>query len=307
MRNLANTVLLIEPTQFAFNEEASITNSFQEKPSLSLYKDLQQKAHSEFQNLVKKLNDVNVNTLVYKDIVDSQTPDSIFPNNWFSTHESGKIVIYPMAVSNRRAERRKDIIEDLIRKYCYQIEDLTLNEHQNPPRFLEGTGSMVFDHANKIVFAAISPRTNKDLLDEVGLRLGYQTCAFKAFGKEQELIYHTNVMMCIGETFAAVGDRTIDKEERDMVVRRLAEKGKELILLTNEQVYSSFAGNMLQITNRENQTILVLSKSAFDSLNSDQSRALKKHNDHILCAEIPTIEKIGGGSVRCMLAEIFTH
>ena len=295
---------MVSPTRFGFNEEAYLTNSFQNRVELS-NDELQNKAKSEFDAFVQQLKDLQVDVLIYEDIPDSTTPDSIFPNNWFSTHVTGELFLYPMAVKNRRAERREHIIQDLVDSYGYSTTDLSHFETAEPPLFLEGTGSLILDHRNKVAYAALSPRTSQVVLDVFAQHLGYEVVSFEAYGKTGELIYHTNVMMATGDNYVIVGLDTIAEQNRVRVETKLRASGKELITLSNDQVYNAFAGNMLQIRNTKDETILVLSQKAMDALSEEQLDDFTRLNDHLLAIEIPTIEKVGGGSVRCMLAEIY--
>ena len=295
---------MVSPTRFGFNEEAYLTNSFQNRVELS-NDELQNKAKSEFDAFVQQLKDLQVDVLIYEDIPDSTTPDSIFPNNWFSTHVTGELFLYPMAVKNRRAERREHIIQDLVDSYGYSITDLSHFETADPHLFLEGTGSLILDHENKVAYAALSPRTSQVVLDVFAQHLGYEVVSFEAYGKTGELIYHTNVMMATGDNYVIVGLDTIAEQNRVRVETKLRASGKELITLSNDQVYNAFAGNMLQIRNTKDETILVLSQKAMDALSEEQLDDFTRLNDHLLAIEIPTIEKVGGGSVRCMLAEIY--
>lgn len=294
---------MIEPTAFGFNEATAGSNSFQNKPSESAGI-VQEKAITEFRDAVKTLKNAGIKVSVFSDLENSKSPDSIFPNNWFSTHESGILVLYPMAVPNRRLERRQDIIDHLVEEEEYQVCDLSAYENQEPPRYLEGTGSLIFDHEHRIVYAAISDRTDEALTKRVAKMLGYHPICFKAYGKSGELIYHTNVMLCIGDTFAVVGMNTIAKEDRERVHTALKRTKKVIIEMTDDQTYTQFAGNMLQVANEKGEKILVMSKSAFDGLTPLQRDLLQEVNHHLLPLDIPTIESIGGGSARCMLAEI---
>lgn len=300
-RQTAHSVLMIQPTRFAFNEQASETNSFQHRSNEDA-EALQEKAELEFILFVDQLNDHGIDVYHYLDLANSTTPDSIFPNNWFSTHREGWLCLYPIAVPNRRAERRPDIIEDLL-DMGYELKDFSANEDQG--HFLEGTGSLIFDHDNKVVYAALSPRTEKELFEKVANDLGYRPVSFRAFGKDGEAIYHTNVMMCIGRDFITVGLDTIDPADRSRVEEELEKSGKAIIPLSNTQVYEHFAGNMLQVQNRLGESILVLSLKAYDSLSERQHDLLSERTDAFLPISIPTIEHIGGGSVRCMMAELF--
>ena len=296
---------MIRPTNFGFNEEAFLSNSFQNKPTEEEVGSIQSLALREFDTFVDQLKSVGVDVLVFEDVPNSQSPDSIFPNNWISTHENGLLFTYPMTVSNRRKERRRDIIDFLIGKGSYRWIDLSLSENHQPPQFLEGTGSMIFDHRAKKVYAAISPRTDEMLLHLFAKQLGYSVVSFTAYGKAHEKIYHTNVMLCIGETFAILGAETIDKKDRGSVIQALENDEKEIIYLSNDQVYNDFAGNMLQLRNAKRERVLVMSNSAFNALAEEQLGLIRNHNEHILHVSIPTIERIGGGSARCMIAEVF--
>lgn len=302
---LTDTVLMIEPIQFGFNQEAFETNSFQHKPSDNEASTIQDQALFEFNRFVERLRLLHVNVITYSDTLDSFTPDSIFPNNWISTHQSGDLLTYPMAVPNRRNERRKDIVQQLSQKYGFKHTDFSEWENETPPRFLEGTGAMIFDRTNKICYAALSPRTHLSALNEFCKLLEYDLISFEAFGKNGEAIYHTNVMLSVGETFICVGHDTISEKDRNRVISVFESTGKELISFTNEQVYDHFAGNMLQLKNTKGETILVMSERIFQHLTPFQKQQLEHHNDHLLPIDIRTVERIGGGSVRCMLAELF--
>lgn len=297
-------IMMVEPAQFGFNEVAAASNSFQNIPEGSSSETMV-KALEEFQTAVKQLETAGVDVMVFKDSPEPVTPDAIFPNNWISTHADGNLLLYPMAVSNRRAERRSDIVEKLRQRFSYRVTDLSDFENASPSQYLEGTGSLIFDHEANIVYAAISPRTDEALVEHVAQLLGYTPICFTSYGKSGELIYHTNVMMCVGTTFVIVGDQTIAAEDRDRVLGTIRQSGKELVLLSNEQIYNHFAGNMLQISNASGERILVMSTTARKALRPDQLSALEQHNDHLIAFEIPTIEYVGGGSARCMLAEIY--
>ncbi|NRA11878.1 MAG: hypothetical protein HRT57_07985 [Crocinitomicaceae bacterium] len=305
MKQTTSHILMIAPTNFGFNEEAFITNKFQQRPDPSEQSHIQDLVLEEFNSFVKLLSEKGVFVHVYSDVQNSTTPDSIFPNNWISTHQTGELITYPMGVSNRRGERRQDIISSLISEYGFKHIDFSDREEMTPPRYLEGTGSLILDHKNKIIYGAISPRTDKKTMEDLAKTIGYESVAFNAYGKTGELIYHTNVMMCIGDRYILIGTDTIDEKDKARVMESIQSSGKEIINLSNDQTHNHFAGNMLQIENEKGQTILVMSKTAYDSLNEDQLARLNALNDHIVSTAIPTIERIGGGSARCMLAELF--
>lgn len=302
----AGTVLMIAPVRFAFNQESANSNSFQNKDLNRSSEAIQREARAEFDELVTKLRAHGVEIIQIEDTTEPETPDSIFPNNWFSTHQSGKLVTYPMMAENRRKERRQDIIDELLSSYTYSHLDLSFHEQKNDAAFLEGTGSMVIDHENNIIYAARSVRTDESILTSLAEKLGMEIVIFDAFGKNGEPIYHTNVMLCIGSGFAVIGSDTISEYDRQRVLSSLDSSGKDIIELNNEQVYEHFAGNMLQLKNSSNEKILVMSQKAHDSLTEDQLQRMKYHNEVIISSPVPTIESIGGGSVRCMIAEIFT-
>lgn len=295
---------MIRPSNFGFNVETFESNSFQNKPSDQELNQLQSLAQNEFNKVVSELRNFKVNVLVYNDFPKSTTPDSIFPNNWLVTHESGRLFTFPMMVENRRKERRSDIVKDLSLAYGYKHIDLSEAENAIPPEILEGTGSMIFDHHSKKIYVALSPRTCLSQVERFASEIDYSIVAFKAFGKQGEAIYHTNVMLAIGEDFAVLGSDTIDVNNRNRVIESLKKDQKELILLSNDQVYNHFAGNMLQVKNAENERLIVMSEQAYQNLTANQIDLLEKHNDHLIHVDIPTIERIGGGSIRCMLAEI---
>ena len=302
---LANTVLMIRPLHFGFNEEAFLTNKFQQRITDLTNHQIQQKALQEFDDFVKLLKESRVNVEIFEDTDKHFTPDAIFPNNWLSTHRTGQLITYPMAHQNRQLERRIDIVNELTEKYGYS-KHKSLEHHEESGKALEGTGSLIFDHENKLVYAAISPRTQIELVQEIAELLSYQAVTFTAIGGSNELIYHTNVMLCIGHSYAIIGEDTIVIEDRERVLNALTSSGKKLLTLTNDQVYKSFTGNMLQLQNDNGETVLTMSDSAHKSLSSSQLNFINSHNDKIVVAKIPTIEKVGGGSARCMLAEIFT-
>jgi len=300
-----DTLLMIEPVQFGFNHETFGTNSFQHIPTPEEQEQIQAEALREFQGFVKALERIGVTIITFKDTTESYTPDSIFPNNWISTHETGQLYTYPMAAPNRRNERRMDIVNELTLKFNLEHVDLSSWEDEDPPRYLEGTGGMIFDRTNRICYAAMSPRTYLSALEEFCTLADFELVNFIAFGSKKEVIYHTNVMLSVGETFVCIGMDTVAEQHRDPLRNSIHSTGKEIIEFTNEQIYSHFAGNMLQVRNEKGERILVMSERIFKNLSNEQESRLRHHNDHLLPISIPTIEKVGGGSVRCMLAEIF--
>ena len=305
MITLTDKVLLVKPTNFGFNAATSESNSFQKNPENITTSEIQKQALKEFEKLANTLKNIGIDVLEFEDLPNSKSPDSIFPNNWFSTHEDGKLFTYPMAVSNRRPERRKDIIDALKEKYDYHHYPLEKFESYIPPSFLEGTGSMVLDRTHKVVYMAYSPRSMKVPFAEFCKIANYTGIGFTAHGLKGEEIYHTNVMMAMGDQFVVIGMDTVQKADRKRLLSLFQRHGKEVIELSIEQVYRHFAGNMIQLKNHQGDKIMVMSSNAYNSLSSYQFARLKMYNDHLIHSDISTIESVGGGSVRCMIAEIF--
>ena len=306
MHQTTDTILMIEPTNFCYNPDAALTNKFQKQAAELTAAEVQARALQEFRQMVRQLQQAGVGVKVVRDVENSCTPDSIFPNNWFSTHQSGQLVTYPMAPVNRRGERRQDIIDHLMNNYGYRERvQLEYFEDLPDPKFLEGTGSLVLDRVHRVAYAAISPRTEPEPLQEFCEKLNYKPVTFRAYGPTGELIYHTNVMLCLGETFAIVGMDVVDAQDREKLRQQFETTGKEIIELTTAQTHHHFAGNMLQLRNKQGETILVMSEAAYTSLTDDQLRKLRSHNNQLLYFPVHLIEQCGGGSVRCMIAEIF--
>ena len=307
MRQTTDTILMIRPVAFRMNEQTAINNYYQKVLDNLLPETVNAKAQQEFDAFVEKLRGVGIDVVVVDSTLDPDTPDSVFPNNWVSFHENGDVALYPMFAENRRLERREDILNLLEDKgfHIENIVDYTSAEEDNV--FLEGTGSLVLDRTNHKAYCALSPRADEELVIEYCEDFEYTPVIFEAFqtvNGERKHIYHTNVMMCIGETFAVIcADCIDDKKERKMVLQHLKEDGKEVILLTEAQL-NNFAGNMLQVTGANNKTYLVMSASARQALTKDQIEKIEKHTE-ILSSSLDTIEACGGGSARCMMAEIF--
>jgi hypothetical protein len=299
-----DTVLMIEPIAFGFNEETAKNNYFQSEQKGF---DIQFKALSEFKMFVEKLKSKGINVITIKDTLHPHTPDSIFPNNWVSFHRDGKVVLYPMFASNRRVERRDDIIETIKEQgfEVAEIDDWSFPETQG--HFLEGTGSMIFDHDNKIAYGSVSLRLDENLFREFCEKYGFTPVVFHSFqtvGEERLPIYHTNVMMCVADKFVVICLDCIDDElERTKVIETIKNSGKEIIEISEEQM-QQFAGNMLQVQNKKGKKFLVMSETAYKSLHSEQISAIEKYSE-IIYSDLNTIEVNGGGSARCMLAEVF--
>lgn len=293
-------LLMIKPVKFDFNAETAVNNSFQAR---STDGNIQQKALKEFETFIDTLRKQLIDVTVIDDTPDPFTPDSIFPNNWISFHENGTVVLYPMFASNRRLERKQHVLDEIHQKFNIgQIIDLTGHEDANA--FLEGTGSMVLDRENRIAYACLSPRTDKTVLKAFCDQMGYRPVSFTAVDSDHQPIYHTNVMMCVADQYAVICmDSIPDQTEREMVIHRIEQTGKQLIEITYDQM-NHFAGNMLQVHNKTGQKFLVMSTQAYQSLNSRQKEALA-HFNPIIHTDITTIETNGGGSARCMMAEVF--
>lgn len=307
MRQTTNSILMIRPVAFRMNEQTAVNNYYQKVLDGLLPATVNAKAQEEFDAFVEKLRKVGVDVTVVEDTLDPDTPDSIFPNNWISFHQNAEVVLYPMFAENRRAERREDILEILEDK-GFRIDSINdYTEAENDGYFLEGTGSILLDRKNQKAYCALSPRADEELFIEFCEDYDLAPVIFEAFqtvNGERKLIYHTNVIMCLGETFAVIcADCIDDKKERKMVLDNLKEDGKEVILITEEQV-NNFAGNMLEVKGAEDKRYVVMSTSAHQSLTPKQIAQLEKHAE-ILSSSLDTIEACGGGSARCMMAEIF--
>jgi hypothetical protein len=293
---------MVRPASFSFNDQTAANNFFQ-KGSVLSNEAVLEKAVQEFDGMVDTLRKAGVNVIVAEDGADPPKPDAIFPNNWIQTTGSGEIILFPMFAPNRRPERDPDIIRKLMEKFLvHTVTDLSAHEHQDV--FLEGTGSMVFDHLNKILFAAISSRTNEGLLAEYASRRGLRLVSFHAFDLSSKPVYHTNVLMSVGTGFVVLCEEAIpDQEELDQLRSVISSTKKLLIPISRRQMHS-FAGNMLELKNIHGENLIVLSRTAMDSLQQTQIDDLKKHGI-LLTVDISLIEQVNGGSVRCMMAEVF--
>jgi hypothetical protein len=295
-------ILLIRPSGFAFNNETALSNAFQQKTDLS-QSSIRQKVAEEFDVFVKTLRLKGVNVLVIDDTELPPKPDAVFPNNWASYHGDGTVILYPMCTPNRRLEKRPEIISTICQHYSVN-NIIDLSEYELKNRFLEGTGSIIFDHDNRIAYACLSPRTDKALFEQLSKQLNYKPISFYAHNQQGIEIYHTNVMMCIAEKFAVICLESIsNKEERELVTQTLSQTGYAVIDISFGQM-NRFAGNMLALKSIDNKNLLAMSQSAFDSLTTDQKSVIEQYCEMVPLS-IPTIETIGGGSARCMIAEIF--
>lgn len=298
---LTDTILMIRPAAFGYNAETALTNYFQQPSSLTS-SELQQKAIVQFDEMVNVLRNKGITVLVIDDTAEPPKPDAIFPNNWICT-TSKQIAVFPMQAVSRRTEKRKDIIERL--KQSFEVEQVQYwSEYESKEEFLEGTGSMVINHENKIIYACISPRTSTNVLNACAVENGYKAICFSAFDEGGKSIYHTNVMMSIGEGFCFLCEEAIhDAKERTAVVKDLTSSGHQIITIDKMQM-ASFAGNLLQVKNTAGKRFIVLSQTAFKSFDAEQLKKLGMFGA-LLSIDVSIIEQVEGGSVRCMMAEIF--
>lgn len=293
------TLMMIEPCSFGFNEETAANNYFQRNDVIV---NAQEKALAEFNAFVKKLEAHHIEVLVVKDTPVPMTPDSIFPNNWISLHEGGFMVLYPMFANNRRKERKQTVI-DAVKNSITINEIVDLTHFEQTDQFLEGTGSMVLDREYKIAYACISKRTDKDLFSTFCMKMGYTPMLFHAADQRGNEIYHTNVLMCMASDYVVICLDTIyQEEEKKLLVEQFKSTHKEVIDISQDQM-EHFCGNMLQVKNSEGKPFLVMSTQAFNHLESTQIKNLEAHQP-IIHSDISTIETLGGGSARCMMAEL---
>lgn len=304
-KQCASHLMMVRPASFQFNSETAVSNTFQKKPEVLSPAQINRKALEEFDNYVARLRANQIKVLVIEDTPAPPKPDAIFPNNWISMHRSGLICLYPMCTPNRRREIRKDILKTL--KQYFIVKDIKdISGYSKDNLFLEGTGSIIFDKINKVAYACLSPRTDADLFNVHCHTLGYEPVSFSSYDRNGTLVYHTNVMLTIGDGFAVICLKSIKNlSERKFVKEKLKNTGHEVIDISFEQM-NAFAGNMLQVENTAGKPFLVLSETAFNSLTHQQISKIEKYTS-LLPVAIPTIETIGGGSARCMIAEIFLN
>ncbi len=300
-QQIASTVLMVRPANFGFNPETAESNAFQTSSGIDP-DTIKGNALAEFDGFAEQLRNAGIEVIVVEDTAVPIKTDAVFPNNIFSTHEDGRAVLYPMLSKNRRLERQNPIMGALS---GYGItETVDLSGHELEGRFLEGTGSMVLDRENGIVYACTSPRTHPDIVSEFAKLFGCHPAMFEAVDQGGKAIYHTNVMMALGEEFVVIClDAIPDERQRNLLLNLLSETGKEIIEISLAQM-ERFAGNMLQLRNSKGERFIVLSTTAYNSISEAQIKSLEKHGK-LIPADIPAIETCGGGSVRCMLAEVF--
>jgi len=305
MGQATNSILMIRPINFGYNQETANDNHYQIKNSI--IKNSNESAQNEFDNMVKNLKQNGISVHVFQDDENDYTPDSIFPNNWISFHENGDVGLYPMYAKNRRLERRPEVLK-FLEEEGFGIENIVdYSGAESENKFLEGTGSMILDRENRVAYCSISNRSNEDLFIEFCEDFEFTPVLFNSFqsvGNDRLPIYHTNVMMCVATDYVIIClDSIDDNKQRKNVSDFINDSGKKLIEISENQV-ESFAGNMLELVNDKGESVLVMSKSAEDSLNKNQKNTITNHSLIVSC-DINTIEVCGGGSARCMMAEIF--
>lgn len=305
--NITDTILMIRPVAFDSNVETMDSNAFMQKRIGESSSEVQSKAIAEFDTFAAKLRSFGVKVIVFEDTIEPRTPDSVFPNNWISFHSNGRVMTYPMQAESRRRERRLDIVESLQTEHGFTVTQLvdTAPLYEAEGRFMEGTGSLIIDRNNLYVYASLSPRTHRELVEDWAEYWSCQAVIFDAVDENGQQIYHTNVLMCLGDTFTVICLASIpNEEEKATLLASFKASNRAVVEISFEQM-NHFAGNMLQLQNGKGEKLLVMSQAAYNSLNASQIETLQRFNDHIVTSPIPTIEKYGGGSVRCMMAEVF--
>ena len=307
-KQITSHIMMVRPINFRYNAETAVNNYYQKVIDNLSPEQANEKATAEFDDFVTKLRAEDINVYVFQDDANPDTPDSIYPNNWVSFHDDGRIGLYPMYAENRRLERREEMFEILADDFGFEVDELEdFSGFEAEGLFLEGTGSMILDRENHLAYAALSKRTDMHVLDSFCQRFGYEPVAFTAYqthNGERLPIYHTNVMMCLGSSFSVICLNCIDDlEERKFVTETLKKTGKKIVDISEAQK-EHFAGNMLNVKNNKGEEYCVMSTAAYNSLRPDQIELIEKHAK-ILHSSLDTIEALGGGSARCMMAEIF--
>ncbi len=301
---ITSTIMMVRPANFGFNPETAATNTFQKNDTSNTINTIKEKAILEFDAFVEKLKANGMQVKVVQDTLIPIKTDSVFPNNWISFHEDGLLITYPMFSPNRRLERRPELIESFSREYNIK-NHIRLEKWESTPQYLEGTGSIIIDRANQIAYASLSIRTDEKLFEDYCQFMKYKKVVFNSVDVDGIPIYHTNVMMAIGIDFVIIClDSIPDLIEKEKLKEQFAETNKKIITISLDQM-AQFAGNMLQVKNTEDKSFLVMSTQAFNSLNKDQIQQIEAHTN-ILHSDIRTIETYGGGSARCMIAEVFS-
>ena len=296
----ASKILMIRPVHFTFNEQTAKNNYFQKNISAA---NLNERALQEFDDFVNTLRSNKIKVVVVQDTIDPHTPDSIYPNNWFSTHSTGELILYPMFAQNRRLERKLHVLDTIAKHFnAHKVIDLT--EWENKNRFLEGTGSMILDHNNRVAYACRSERTDDIVFEEFYTKMNLEPEIFNAYDKMGRNIYHTNIMLSIGQRHAVICAESItDVDRRTQIINRLKSSNRDVIEISYEQM-QNFCANIIEVRNSENKSYLIMSKTAEKSFSDKQKDILERHCE-IISSPLISIEQAGGGSARCMIAEIF--
>lgn len=301
-KQAAKTIMMMRPKHFGYDPASAETNAFQSIEGSDNQAYIQDKAIEEFDNAVKLLQEAQVNVVVIEDTDEPVKPNAVFPNNWVSFHRDTKVVLYPMMAENRRDERRPEIFDQLTAAGLAFDEFIDITHYEADNKFLESTGSVIFDYPREIAYACTSERTHPDVLRKLSEIMGFEPVIFDAFDRDGLPIYHTNVMMCLADHYVVICLESIPDEQRPTVQAALEKTGHEIVPITYDQMYN-FAGNMLEVVNEAGQSILVMSEAAMHSLDLDQKKKLSEHS-RLLSVPIPTIEKYGGGSIRCMMCRV---
>lgn len=301
MRQAAAKIMMVRPAHFGYDPLTAKTNSFQQTEGADQKHNIQQTAIDEFNSAVNTLRTKGVEVVVIDDTDEPKKPNAVFPNNWVSFH-NGRVILYPMLAENRRWERRIDLLDQLVDEGVPVNEIIDISKFEEDNKFLESTGSVVIDYEHDLAYACLSSRTDRDVLDKLCEINGYEPVLFESFNKDGLAVYHTNVVMCLASKYAVICAESIKPDQRFDVIRTLEETGHEVVEITMDQMYA-FAGNMLEVLDSAGQSILVMSQTAYDSLSEDQIESLSKYSV-IQTVSIPTIEKYGGGSVRCMMCRV---
>jgi hypothetical protein len=302
----AGAVLMIRPAAFGYNPETALTNKMQQA---SDGQDSSTPARAEFDGLVRALQSEGITVCSVEDTTEPVKPDAVFPNNWVSFHEDGTVVLYPMQAETRRRERRREIVDTVVERLGFKVTRLLdLTHHEREGRFLEGTGSLILDHVERIVYASLSPRTHPAVVEEWGREMGYEPLVFSAADRAGVPLYHTNVLMCVGARMAVIGTEAVAPGDRARLLDRLRAGEREIVEIGHAEI-ERFAGNMLELATWDealgDSRVLVMSEAARQGLRPDNFARLSGCTDAVLAVPVPTIERLGGGSVRCMLAEVF--
>jgi hypothetical protein len=305
----AAAVLMVRPHSFGYNPETAATNAFQRPPGPAATAEARLAARAEFERLAQALMSEGVGVCVVDDTLEPRKPDAVFPNNWVSFHHDGTLVLYPMLSASRRLERRPEVIDQVTQRLSFKVSQLLdLTSFEKDGKFLEGTGSLVLDHAQRIAYACLSPRTHPEVVSEWARQLHYEAVTFEAADAQSVPLYHTNVLLFIGERAAVVGAEAIAPADRERVLARLGAGGREVIAIGHAEI-AAFAGNMLELGTWDealgDARVLVMSEAARRALPAPSFARLSGCTDTVLAVPVSAIERLGGGSVRCMLAEVF--